>query len=292
MMKVQITGANGFIGSNLTQLLKAEIIPLSITSNNSYIINADIFIHLAGIAHNLNESISSKDYFAINTELTIKAFDAFLSSNAEKFILISSVKAINNESDSTITEETIEQPTTDYGRSKLAADKYIFSNKLPPGKSIYILRPALVTGPGVKGNMRKLFNFSNSSLNWLFSSINNKRSFCNIFNLSYVIQQLIERSDIPSGIYLLSDNETLSTAEIVKELSTREIDNRNLSLIAASFFNLILSLDKRIGYTSLLKPLRILTNNYIVSNTKLTSVLGNSLPFSSIDGIRSIKHIE
>ena len=135
-MKVQITGANGFIGSNLTQLLKEEIIPLSINSNNSYIINADIIIHLAGIAHNLDESISSKDYFAVNTELTIKAFDAFLSSNAEKFILVSSVKAINNESDFTITEETIELPTTDYGRSKLAADKYIFSSKLPPGKLI------------------------------------------------------------------------------------------------------------------------------------------------------------
>lgn len=288
-MKVQITGANGFIGSNLTQLLKEEIIPLSINSNNSYIINADIIIHLAGIAHNLDESISSKDYFAVNTELTIKAFDAFLSSNAEKFILVSSVKAINNESDFTITEETIELPTTDYGRSKLAADKYIFSSKLPPGKLIYILRPALVTGPGVKGNMLRLYNFSNSSLNWLFSSINNKRSFCSVFNLSYVIQQLIERNDIPSGIYLLSDNETLSTAEIVKELSNKVIGNKNLSLIAASIFNLLLSLDKLLGYTSLFKPLRILTKNYIVSNTKLTSVIGNPLPFSSLDGIRSIK---
>jgi nucleoside-diphosphate-sugar epimerase len=288
-MKVQITGANGFIGSNLTQLLKEEIIPISINSNNSYIINADIFIHLAGIAHNLDRSISSKEYFAINTELTIKAFDAFLSSNAEKFILVSSVKAINNESDLTITEETIELPTTDYGRSKLAADKYIFSSKLPPGKFIYILRPTLVTGPGVKGNMIKLYNFSNSSLNWLFSSINNKRSFCNVFNLSYVIQQLIERNDIPSGIYLLSDNETLSTADIVKELSFKEIGNKRLSLIAASIFNLILSLDKLLGYTYLFKPLRILTKNYIVSNTKLTSVLGNPLPFSSLDGIRAIK---
>jgi nucleoside-diphosphate-sugar epimerase len=273
----------------LTQLLKEEIISLSVNSNNSYIINADIIIHLAGIAHNLDERISLKDYFAVNTELTIKAFDAFLSSNAEKFILVSSVKAINNESDFTITEETIELPTTDYGRSKLAADKYIFSSKLPPGKLIYILRPALVTGPGVKGNMLRLYNFSNSSLNWLFSSINNKRSFCSVFNLSYVIQQLIERNDIPSGIYLLSDNETLSTAEIVKELSNKVIGNKNLSLIAASIFNLILSLDKLLGYTSLFKPLRILTKNYIVSNTKLTSVIGNPLPFSSLDGIRSIK---
>ena len=288
-MKVQLTGASGFIGQNLTKLLKFECIRAKISTTEPFKISADIFIHLAGIAHNLDSKITSNQYQTINTELTKKAFDAFLLSNAKIFILLSTVKAVRNESDSIITEESIESPSTDYGRSKLQAEKYILSRDLPKDKLIYILRPALITGPGVKGNMQRLYNFSNKSFNWFLSSINNQRSFCNILNLNFVIEQLIERIDIPSGIYLLSDNETISTGEIVNELSIKGIKYKNLSILSASFIIFLLKFDKFIGYTTILSPLRTLASNYIISNKKITKALGKSLPFSTLEGIRSLK---
>ena len=288
-MKVQITGASGFIGSNITKLLKAEFIPTKISNIGSYIIKEDIFIHLAGIAHNIDRNIPTKDFFNVNTDLTKKAFDAFLNSTAKKFILISSVKAITNESDVIITEDTPENPSTDYGRSKLAADNYILSKKLPCDKSLYILRPALISGPGIKGNMLRLYHFSNKRFNWVFSSISNQRSYCNISNLSFVIQNLIERNDIPSGIYLLSDNETLSTGLIVNELSTKVINNKILSSLSSRILYFILIIDKFFGYTSFFSSLRSLRSNYIICNKKITQALGEPLPFSSIEGIQSIK---
>jgi nucleoside-diphosphate-sugar epimerase len=288
-MKVQLTGASGFIGSNITKLIKADFNPVKITLSDSYTIDADIFIHLAGLAHNLNSYKSTKDFYIINSELTKKAFDAFLVSNAKKFILLSSVKAVRNESDSIINEDTIESPSTDYGKSKLEADNYILSQDLPNGKFIYILRPALITGPGVKGNMLKLYNFSNQPFSCLFSSINNQKSFCNILNLSYVIEQIFIRNDIPSGVYLLSDNETLSTSSIISELSSKNFKHCYFSKFFAVLFNILLSLDKLIGYTSVLIPLKTLTSDYVISNSKITKALGKSLPFSSISGIRSIK---
>jgi nucleoside-diphosphate-sugar epimerase len=288
-MKVQLTGASGFIGSNITKLIKADFNPVKITLTDSYIINADIFIHLAGLAHNLDANKSTKDYYTINSELTKKAFDAFLVSNAKKFILLSSVKAVQNESDSIITEDTIESPSTDYGKSKLEADNYILSQDLPKDKFFYILRPALITGPGVKGNMLKFYNFSNQPFSCLFSSINNQRSFCNILNLSYVIEQIIKRNDIPSGIYLLSDNETLSTSNIISELSSKKLKHCYFSNFSAFLFKMLLSFDKQIGNTVFFRSLRTLTSDYVISNSKITKTLGESLPFKSLDGIRSIK---
>ena len=251
-MRVQLTGASGFIGLNIRQLIKAEFVSSKISLANTFTITEEIFIHLAGIAHNIDGEKRSNDYYYINTDLTKKAFDAFLLSNANKFILLSSVKSIRNESDSIITEDTIEAPSTAYGKSKLEADNYILSQNLPQGKFIYILRPALVTGPGVKGNMLKLFNLS-------------------------------------SGIYLLSDNETISTSTIISELSSNKLDHNYLSVFFTYLFRLLLSIDKLMGYTSFFRSLRTLTSNYVISNAKITKALGQSLPFSALDGIRSLK---
>lgn len=288
-MRVQLTGASGFIGSNIRKLIKVEFVSSKISLANSFTINANIFIHLAGLAHDIDGKIGSKDYYSINTDLTKKAFDAFLLSNASKFILLSSVKSIRNESDSIITEDTIEAPSSAYGKSKLEADNYILSQNLPQGKFIYILRPALVTGPGVKGNMLKLHNLSKHPIRYFFSSIHNNRSYCNIFNLAYVIEQIINRNDIPSGIYLLSDNETISTSTIISELSSNKLDHNYLSIFFKYLFRLLLSMDKLMGYTSFFRSLRTLTSNYIISNAKITKALGQSLPFSALDGIRSLK---
>jgi nucleoside-diphosphate-sugar epimerase len=289
MMSVQLTGASGFIGSNISKLINADFIPSKISLTDSFTINADVFIHLAGLAHNIDGKKLSNEYYSINTDLTKKAFDAFLLSNANKFILLSSVKAIRNESDSIITEDTTETPSTAYGKSKLEADNYILSQNLPQDKFIYILRPALVTGPGVKGNMLKLYNLSRHPIRCFFSSIHNKRSYCNIFNLAYVIEQIIYRNDIPSGIYLLSDNETISTSTIISELSSNKLDHHYLSNFFKNLFRLLLLLDSLMGYTSFFRSLRTLTSNYFISNAKITKAIGHSLPFSALDGIRSLK---
>lgn len=289
-MKVQLSGASGFIGSNLIKLLDFEFSPIKINLKSHFSIHADIFIHLAGISQNKNCSISKDKYFEINTELTKKVFDAFLLSNAKKFILISSVKAIRDEYNLIITENTLECPNSNYGRSKLDADKYILSKIIPEDKAIYILRPSLVTGCGVRGNMLKLFNLSNSPYNWLFSSINNQRTYCNILNLSFVIQQLIDRDDISPGVYLVADNESLSTGEIINELSFKKLKCNFLSSFLYSVFYLVIVLDNFFGNISLFSSLRALMNNYVVSNKKIVEALGNPLPFTALDGIRLIKN--
>jgi nucleoside-diphosphate-sugar epimerase len=288
-MKIQITGASGFVGTNLLKYLAGNLEPVKVNDSHPFIVNADVFIHLAGLAHNKKGSITKEKYHSVNTELTKQLYDSFLCSTATKFIIISSVKAITDDYLGVITEQTPESPTTDYGISKLAADRYILSRELPFGKSVYILRPSLITGPGVKGNLRRLYNFSKSPFSWFLSSINNKKSYCNILNLCFVIQELINRNDIEGGIYLIADDEPLSTSDVVNLLSNKKNSNKFLSFISTVFITIGLGLGYIINSTSFFNMLTILSKNYIISNKKITRSLGKSLPYSSSDGIRSIK---
>lgn len=286
-MNVQITGSTGFVGSYLLNALKASCIPVKANIDSDFNINADVVIHLAGIAH--NNSKTNSDYFLINTELSKKVFDAFLKSDAKKFIMISSVKAVDENYDGIITENILENPTTIYGLSKFAADSYILSHQLPSEKFIYIIRPAIITGPGVKGNLRSLYKLAKSPFYWLLTSIHNKRSYCNIKNLCHVIQEIINRNDIVSGVYLLADDEPLSTSQVVSLLSMKNNNIGILSIISRFIIQIAIRFGNITNWQYLLKRLNTLNKNYIISNKKITNTLGNKLPYSSSEGIRSIK---
>lgn len=288
-MKIQITGASGFVGKNLLKYLAGNLEPVKVKDSQTFIVNADVVIHLAGLAHNKLGTISKEKYISVNTELTKRVYNSFLCSTATKFIFLSSVKAISDDYVGVITEQTPESPKTDYGLSKLSADRYILSRELPFGKSVYILRPSLITGPGVKGNLRRLYNFSKSPFSWVLSSINNKRSYCNILNLSFVIQELINRHDIEGGIYLIADDEPLSTPELINLFSNKKNSNKFLLFISMVFIKVGLGFEYLINTTSNFKMLRTLSENYLISNKKITRSLGKPLPYSSSDGMRSIK---
>jgi nucleoside-diphosphate-sugar epimerase len=288
-MKVQITGASGFVGQYLCKHLSAELIPVKINSSDDFVVDATILIHLAGIAHNKKGTIASQEYHRVNTDLTKKAFDAFLSSSAQKLIVLSSVKAVAVDYVGVIDEENPEHPNSDYGKSKLAADNYMMSKELPEGKSVYILRPALISGPEVKSNLRSLYNFAKTPLSWIFAGVHNKRSYCNVSNLSFVIQQLIDRDDIAPGIYLVADDEPLSTSAVIGILSGKTCSNRILLAFASVIIKSCLSVGKYTGADFIVDPLRKLCDDYLISNNKITQAIGQRLPYSSAEGIRSIK---
>ena len=150
MKKVVLIGGNGFVGQNFQKLIPAEFACIHVLPDEPLNLDCDIVIHLAAIADTRKKDITYKEYFEVNANLAIKVFDAFLVSSARKFIFLSSAKAITEFSSTVITEEFMEQPQTFYGRSKLAADRYISNCVLPPDKQVYILRPPLITGYGVK----------------------------------------------------------------------------------------------------------------------------------------------
>lgn len=287
-MRVLITGAGGFVGQNLLKYLKGV---------NFYAINRQKFnsieilelekceavIHLAGKAHDLKKASNPQEYYQVNYELTKKLYDAFLKSNAQKFIFISSVKAVADVVEGALIEDRYPTPITDYGKSKLMAERYIQSQTLPKGKSYYILRPCMIHGPGNKGNLNLLYQFVQKGIPYPLASFENKRSFLSVENLCFVISNLLEK-DIPSGIYNIADDEALSTNDVVRILSESLNKKPKLWRIPASLIRRLAIIGDVLKLPLKTERLNKLTENYIVSNRKIKEAINLPLPISTREG--------
>ena len=297
MKKILITGSSGFIGTNLLNYLNNEmfnIIPFTRANGFDYndidynYLNKEFIysiVHLAGKAHDLKNVLNEQDYFNTNTNLTIKIFDEFLNSNAKSFIYFSSVKAVKDHLDYTLTENTKPTPTSAYGKSKLAAENYILSKIKTTDKQVYIFRPCIINGPGNKGNLTLLYNLISKKFPWPLGAFFNKRSFCSVDNLCFVINELLERPDISSGIYNIADDEPLSTNEI-RKLIGKSINKKYYILSINKFLIRIVAKCGDIFKLPLNSERLIkLTESYVVSNTKIKTAIGKELPLTSREGL-------
>jgi nucleoside-diphosphate-sugar epimerase len=285
MIGIYITGATGFIGSSMLNKKCGNNINISNKNESINIGFERVVIHLAGKAHDFKKSSNPKEYYQVNSELTKEVFDAFLASNAKVFITLSSVKAVADELEGSLTEDRVPNPITHYGKSKLLAEQYILSKEIPEGKRVYILRPCMIHGPGNKGNLNLLYKLVSKGIPWPLGAFENKRSFCSIDNLMFIFNELIEREDIPSGIYNVADDIPLSTNEVISILA--ESQNRMTRIWNIS--KRLIEHAARIGNVFKLplneERLHKLTDSYVVSNKKLMSAIGKPLPVSSREGL-------
>ncbi len=284
-MSIFITGASGFVGSNLIPFLSCNYSIETFRKNSSIEIKQDYVIHLAGKAHDLKKVSTPEEYYKVNTDLTKEIFDAFLASTSKVFITLSSVKAVADFVEGELSEDVIANPITHYGMSKLLAEKYIFSNEIPLGKRVYILRPCMIHGPGNKGNLNLLYNSVSKGLPWPFGKFSNSRSYLSVENLCFIIKELIEREDIPSGVYNVADDLPLSTNEIIEMIAESKGSKASILNISKSFINYVARVGDILKLPFNSERLQKLTESYIVSNVKIKKVLCKPLPVSSKQGL-------
>lgn len=305
-MNVLITGAFGFVGSNLSasinSLSNSKIIALDIIEPDNHLyksivrwdeldklnsIHLDAIIHLAGKAHDTKNISNEKDYFDINLGLTKQIFDFFLKSSAQKFIFFSSVKAVADKViGQQLDEDDLPNPRTAYGKSKLAAEKYILSQALPEDKKIYILRPCMIHGPGNKGNLNLLFKIVQTGIPWPLGSFNNKRSFTTIDNLSFVINQILEK-EIEPGVYNVADDEVISTNTLIELIAESQKEKARIWKVNKTVIDNLAKLGDILHLPLNSERLEKLTESYIVSNIKLKRALGiEFMPIKAVDGMR------
>ncbi|MFA4870266.1 MAG: NAD-dependent epimerase/dehydratase family protein [Pedobacter sp.] len=291
-MAISITGSSGFVGQNLIPYLENEGYTINSISrevlstfDSKVFKNTEVIIHLAGKAHDLKGTSNADEYYQVNFELTKRLYDAFLKSDAKKFIFISSVKAAADVVGGVLTEGINPDPQTHYGKSKLMAEQYIQNQALPEGKYCYILRPCMIHGPGNKGNLNLLYKFVQKGVPYPLAAFENKRSFLSVENFCFVVAKIIEK-DILSGVYQLADDESLSTNEVVcvlaaslnKEPRLWKVPSNLIKGLAilGDFFKLPLNTGR----------LRKLTENYTVSNEKIKSALGIDFPLTTKEGLK------
>ena len=292
-MKIFLTGSTGFIGKNFKSNFGVRYKIRCYNRNDNLEINEDLVFHFAGIAHDLKNKINVNEYYKVNTELTKKIFDCFLKSDAIFFLYLSTVKAVSDDFGETLFESQQPNPKTHYGKSKLLAEKYILSKKIPKNKRVFILRPCMVHGPGNKGNLNLLHSLIVKGFPWPLGSYENKRSYCTLYNLFFVIDQLINDKKISSGIYNIADDEPLSTNQIVSMISSSKKIKLRILKIPKIFIKIVVVISDFFGLFLNKKNFNKLTGSYIVSNKKIINAIGKSLPYKSEEGImNTIKSFE
>lgn len=305
-MNILITGINGFVGTNLTENWEGHHVLYGLDINQApkdgvkaiysweqltEIPKTDAIVHLAGKAHDTKNRSEAAEYFAVNTGLTQKIFDYFLQSEAHTFIFFSSVKAAaDSVPGDVLTEEVVPAPVGPYGESKIRAEEYIKAKMQEPrakNKKIYILRPCMIHGPGNKGNLNLLYNVVSKGIPWPLGAFDNRRSFCSIDTVSFVVEQLIVRDDISSDIYQVCDDEPLSTNELIRLISESVGKKSHIWKLPKGFMGAAASLGGALKLPLNKERLRKLTENYVVSNAKIKRALGiEKMPVSAKEGMR------
>lgn len=288
-MNIIITGATGFVGKNLSKYLieKANhVLPLSLRNPWKINENADAIVHLAGKAHDTKNTSADKEYFEINTELTKKLFQEFLNSEIKDFIYFSSVKATADSVEGFLDEEHQSNPQTPYGKSKLEAEKYLLTQKLPENKRLFIIRPCMIHGPGNKGNLNLLYKFVEKGIPYPLAAFENKRSFLSIDNLNFLVFEMLKNKNISSGIYNFADDESLSTNDLVKLIANVSGKKEKLWKISSGFISTAAKVGDVLKLPLNSERLKKLTENYLVTNQKIKNALGiEKLPVSAKEGL-------
>jgi nucleoside-diphosphate-sugar epimerase len=288
-LKIAITGASGFVGSNLQNYLKTshEVSSMSVRykANQEFKIKDDAIIHLAGKAHDLKKVSNPKEYYEANFELTKQMYDSFLASDSTVFVFMSTVKAVADEIKGILTENHEPDPKTHYGIAKHQAEEYILLKKLPDGKRVYILRPCMINGPGNKGNLNLLYQLVAKGLPWPLGAFENRRSFLSIENLCFVIKELLENENIPSGVYQVGDDEPLSTSQLIELLGMSLGKKSRIWSIPVSWIKRVAKLGDNMSLPLNSERLQKLTENYIVSNQKIVNALNKTMPVNVKEGL-------
>ena len=275
---VYITGITGFIGQNLSHYLGENVVGVNLRKQDPLVFEKGAaVVHLAGKAHDLKKTSGPLEYFAVNTELTKKVFDAFLASEASVFVFMSTVKALEGQ----------EIGASAYSQSKYQAEEYILAQKVPSGKRVYVLRPVMVHGPGNKGNLNLLFGVVKRLGIWPLAAFENQRSFVSVENLCFVVKALIDHENMASGVYEVADEEALSTNQLValagealqKKVAFWKIPKGLVYLLAKLGDVLPLPLNS--------ERLEKLTENAVVDASPLLKALGiKSLPLRTLAGFK------
>src|SRR5690606_36771236 len=151
---------------------------------------------------------------------------------------------------------------------------------------LFIIRPCMIHGPGNKGNLNLLYKVVEKGIPWPLAAFHNQRSFLSIDNLSYLINQMIEQPDLPSGVYNFADDEPLSTHELVSLISETLEKKPLLWAIPTGLVRSLVKVGDVLPLPLNSERLKTLTESYVVSNTKIKSALGiTELPLSAKEGL-------
>lgn len=254
-MKILITGSSGYVGKSFIEAYKAkyEFCKFSLLNKpleGLCLDGIDVVLHCAALVHQVKEK-SFQEYYNVNVKYPVSLAKEAKKSGVKQFIFISTV-SVYGEGKATVTEETVCNPSTAYGKSKYMAEVEL--KKLERDNFVVsIIRPPMVYGANAPGNMAALISLVKKVRVIPLGNIENKRSFVYIVNLLHLIDCVIEKKK--NGLFLACDDEALGTSKLI-EFIAKGLDKK-VTLIRVPFFQRILKFIKPSIHDSLYGTLKI-----------------------------------
>ena len=257
-MTILVTGATGFVGERVCKMLlqkneKIRIISRKTSSDFTDIVLADLssdtintsafegvstVIHLAGYTHDLRSSGNEEEYFRLNVEATKKLAKVASLCGVSSFIYLSSTKAGKSDD----CDSTLEEAEGVYGKSKRAAELAILEIASSSHMRVNIIRPALIYGPNVKGNLKLMITGIKQGWFPPLPYTNNKRSMVHVDDVARCILFLDNSESSNKQIYTLTDNQEYSSSEIYDILCRvfgKKVKKIRFPMILFTFMSLI-----------------------------------------------------
>lgn len=277
-LRLVVTGASGFVGRRFTALNKDtfDILPVSLRNTGVEHINLEgvhCIVHLAGKAHEMNP-VPDQVYYDVNYTLTKKLAEEARRKGVPHFVYASSVKVYGDEVTAILDEKSHCIPTDAYGKSKLQAEEML-QNMSGLNFKVAIVRPPLVYGPEVKGNMIRLLQLADKNYPLPFGNISNKRSMVYLDNLVMLINTIIYLQ--ATGIYIAGDQQPVSTGFLVRTIR-KHLDKPENIVSLPFVVKKLLQTVKPALFTRLY-------GSYVIDNTSTNKRLDFTPPFSTEAGI-------
>ncbi|WP_191277406.1 glycosyltransferase [Nocardioides flavus (ex Wang et al. 2016)] len=282
-----VTGATGFVGRSIVPILRARghrVITVGRRGcdlDHAALAGAAIpvgacFVHLAGKAHDLRDDTLVAEYDEVNVDLTVEVWNLARRHRAARFVFMSSIKAVIDHSNGPITEEVEPSPQTPYGASKLRAERAVAAlAEQPDSPELTILRPCLIYGPEVKGNLRLLQSLVRLRIPYPLGAFQNSRSVLSIRNLAHVVE-LAGVGALPAGLYNVADDEPLSTVDIVRSMGAAAGRRPLVLRVPRGLVRLGATVGTMVGGPLTLERLEKMTESLVVDTSRLRRALGDN----------------
>jgi len=261
-----ITGSTGFIGQRLVGAIGSNIRVISREKQpnhetvicdlqsdvipNDALDDIDVVFHLAGFAHDVRDASKVSDlYYKVNVSATVQLANLAIKSGVKKFVFISSVKAGGDLHSEICANERDQREVVDiYGKTKREAELKLLEIGKESGMCVSIIRPSLVYGPDVKGNLQLML--SGIEKGWFppLPETGNRRSMIHVDDLVRAILLVAEDKRANGEIFIATDGTLHSSREIYNAMCSavgRSIPNWSVPKI---LFDVASLLNPRIKY--------------------------------------------
>ena len=307
---ILVTGSTGFLGRALVTAIlasgrevkrvvrRSDLVKNAKNSDHSLAVDeidkftdwrsalsgVDCVIHCAGLTNITNRAERNilAAYRTVNVDGSRRLAEQAAAVGVRRLVYLSSIK-VNGEQ--TLLGEPFlfsdtPAPRDAYGTSKWEAEQALWEISAKTGLEIVVVRPPLVYGPGVKGNLARLLKLVRLGLPMPLSTVQNMRSLIGLDNLVDLLVRCVDHPEAAGQTFLVSDGEDLSTPDLIRYMAAAMNRSPRLFPVPVSLLRLASgALGKRAEIDRLVESLQI-------DSSHTRRVLGWTPPVSVQEGIR------